>query len=111
MRVESGTFNLMLRCLCDKAKVEEPPHGDEGIAILFMQDKIGLDRLRRYMTAAERAYERLIDQLLKLRAASKLGSFRTGVSRAEATLPPSPPDAASSCVLPADLYNTSMQSP
>lgn len=78
-RIESGTFNLLLRDLTHKVGKEHPPHGDEGMAIVFMEDKFGLDRLRRYFTAAERTYERLIEELLYLRSQhAKLAPFRTG---------------------------------
>lgn len=69
IRVETGTFDLYSRELCHQAGVDHNPHGDEGLAIVFAQNTFDLDRLRRYITALQRSYQSLIDQLVKLKAA------------------------------------------
>lgn len=70
IRVETGTFDLYSRELCHQAGVEHNPHGDEGLAIVFAQNTFDLDRLRRYITAMQRSYHNLIDQLVRLKAAA-----------------------------------------
>lgn len=107
-RVETGTFDLWLRDLCHKAGVGgENPHGDEGLAIVFKQNKFDLDRLRRYIVSTERIYERLIQQLQSLQQTrKKLASFRTPATRPQAASAgrssqalghPDPPASPSEC--------------
>jgi hypothetical protein len=65
-RVETGTFDFLLRVLCDDAGAKANPHGDEGIAILLQREKITLAELRRCQNDAHRQYLALINQLSKL---------------------------------------------
>ncbi|HYZ87185.1 MAG TPA: hypothetical protein VE621_22400 [Bryobacteraceae bacterium] len=75
MRIETGTFDLLLRTLTANQGIDpsaaDGPDPDEGLAIVFIQDRAQIDRMRRYGTALQRSYQDLIRQLTEMQQTRK----------------------------------------